>query len=140
MGDRGGRSDERTVVFRLLEYVLGESLDRTGAYRTLRGGQREDNFRNGVRWTPPVAELGDWRLDKGLADAYKRELEANPELLRRFRGLVDRFDEVDFHDDWHQRQNLVRDLRLALARSCVDALEPDLVILDEFQRFRELPR
>jgi hypothetical protein len=55
MGDRGGRSDERTVVFRLLEYVLGESLDRPGAYRALRGSQREDRFRNGVHWTPPVA-------------------------------------------------------------------------------------
>ncbi len=138
MGDRGGRSDERTVVFRLLEYVLGESLDRPGAYRALRGGQREDRFRNGVHWTPAVAETGAHRLDKGLADAYRRELEAKPELLQRFRRLVERFDPDDFADDWNERQNVVRDLRLTLARSCVEALEPDLVILDEFQRFREL--
>ncbi len=138
MGDRGGRSDERTVVFRLLEYVFGESLDRPGAYRALRGGQREDRFRNGVHWTPAVAETGTHRLDKGLADAYKRELESTPELLRRFQRLVDRFDPDDFADDWNERQNVVRDLRLTLARSCVEALEPDLVILDEFQRFREL--
>ena len=138
MGDRGGRSDERTVVFRLLEYVLGESLDRPGAYRTLMGGQREDNFRNGVRWTPPVAETGTIRLDKGLADAYKRELQTQPELLQRFWRLVERFDGDDPGDDWNERQNVVRDLRLTLARSCVEALEPDLVILDEFQRFREL--
>ncbi|MCZ7681354.1 MAG: hypothetical protein M5U28_22210 [Sandaracinaceae bacterium] len=31
-------------------------------------------------------------------------------------------------------------LRMMLARTCVDALEPDLIILDEFQRFRELLR
>ncbi len=40
--------------------------------------------------------------------------------------------------DWNERQNVILELRHSLARSCVEALEPDLVILDEFQRFREL--
>lgn len=42
--------------------------------------------------------------------------------------------------DWERAQftPLVGALRSALARAGVDALEPDLVILDEFQRFRHL--
>src|SRR5690606_28012701 len=38
------------------------------------------------------------------------------------------------------RKEIIGDLRLLLARTCVDALEPDLIILDEFQRFRDLLR
>src|SRR5262249_18591317 len=33
---------------------------------------------------------------------------------------------------------LIGELRRLLARSCVEALEPDLIILDEFQRFRDV--
>ena len=33
---------------------------------------------------------------------------------------------------------MVGELRQLLARSCVTALEADLIILDEFQRFRDL--
>ena len=36
------------------------------------------------------------------------------------------------------RRRFVAKLRKLLAHSCLDALEPDLVVLDEFQRFREL--
>ena len=36
------------------------------------------------------------------------------------------------------RSRFVSKLRRLLAHSCLDALEPDLVVLDEFQRFREL--
>jgi len=32
----------------------------------------------------------------------------------------------------------VGDLRALLARACISALEPDLIILDEFQRFKHL--
>ena len=36
------------------------------------------------------------------------------------------------------RSAFVSKLRRILARACLNALEPDLVILDEFQRFRDL--
>lgn len=38
------------------------------------------------------------------------------------------------------RNALVGELRKALSHACVSALKPDLIILDEFQRFRELLR
>jgi hypothetical protein len=37
-----------------------------------------------------------------------------------------------------RRNKLISQLRRRLAKACVDALEPDLVILDEFQRFKDL--
>jgi len=39
---------------------------------------------------------------------------------------------------WERIASLVGRLRQALAKASVNALEPDLVILDEFQKFREL--
>jgi hypothetical protein len=138
MGSRAGKSEERAVVFRLLEHILAVPLDRTGAYRTLQGGQSLGRFRDAVGGMPRVGAKGADRLDPGLAEAYRRELEKRPELLARFWTLVARLDDKDAHDSWHERQSVVQELRLALARSCVEALEPDLVILDEFQRFRDL--
>ena len=48
-----------------------------------------------------------------------------------------------YRDAWSREQITIRwqivdELRSTLARSCIDALEPDLVILDEFQRFKHL--
>jgi hypothetical protein len=39
---------------------------------------------------------------------------------------------------WNPAQELIGRLRHALAKAGVDTLEPDLIILDEFQRFRQL--
>lgn len=41
-------------------------------------------------------------------------------------------------DDRRERAQVIGELRAVLAMTCVDALEPDLVILDEFQRFKRL--
>ena len=47
------------------------------------------------------------------------------------------------HRSWpaearQQRDQVISELRRVLAGACVKALEPDLVILDEFQRFKKL--
>ena len=36
------------------------------------------------------------------------------------------------------RNSVVGRLRAKLSHACVDALQPDLIIMDEFQRFRDL--
>ncbi len=138
MASRGGAWQERAVIFRLLEYALDASLDRSGAYRALRSGMQYENFRGAVGWTPRVESGNAQGLDVALANAFKTELQTRPDLVARFWHLVHVCDEESDASHWHERENLVRELRQALARSCVDALEPDLVILDEFQRFREL--
>ena len=59
---------------------------------------------------------------EGLSDTFRRPLQSTPDAERR------------------ERDDVVSKLREILARSCVSALEPDLIILDEFQRFRRLLR
>src|SRR5262249_25275317 len=55
------------------------------------------------------------------------------ELVEEFRGLS-RLSQAQRH----RRLLLVGSLRRVLAEVSVDCLEPDLVILDEFQRFKHL--
>jgi hypothetical protein len=62
-------------------------------------------------------------------------------LRARFEALSDQFQRIRASIPVEQRQERARvvgGLRGVLARSCIAALEPDLVILDEFQRFKDL--
>jgi hypothetical protein len=137
MVSRTGVSEERAVIFRLLEYALDEDLTQSpGAFLTLRGNQVEKNFRSAVWSTHRVGGPDDANsLDSTLADAFKHELLENRHLLDRFWRYCDHHDEAN---TWWKRASLTLELRKALARSCISALKPDLVILDEFQRFRDL--
>jgi hypothetical protein len=133
MASRGGRSTERAVLFHLLRRALGSGpVDHDGAYRLLTGSKGLDRFRGEVRW------VGQQPLDNGLAHAFEREIAQRPELIRRFVDLSGAMRDPASQVDWNQRWECIRELRQTLARGCVEALEPDLVILDEFQRFREL--
>jgi hypothetical protein len=68
--------------------------------------------------------------------------------VRKDRGLFGELEKLPLEfrrnrPDWpkhlsSRRNALIGDLRRHLAKACVEALEPDLVILDEFQRFKSL--
>lgn len=130
----GGRADERALLHRLLADDLGlTGTDRRAAMVLLQGR---------------VGELATFRR---IVDAVPERLD--PGIVARFRGIIAksgiRKDVRRWVDEIGRRQRLrpdergaagrlVGELRGALARAGVDALEPDLVILDEFQRFRHL--
>ncbi len=135
MSSRGGTSQERAVLFHLLKKALGaEALEHDGAYRLLRGNKNDAGFRGEVAW------IGQQTLDKGLTKAFIAELRGRPEVRKRFVQISRRLRDPESNVDWNTYWNVIRDLRQTLARSCVEALEPDFVILDEFQRFKELLR
>ena len=64
----------------------------------------------------------------------ERRLTLRERFVRALRPAAD----APRTSDWHERAELVGELRTLLAKSCVRALEADLIILDEFQRFRDL--
>ncbi len=149
MGQRSGRQDERALLYWLLRHAWGSRrLRHPGVFRLLRGGAREDRFAAYVQnFSPRVVGRGASRIDSEVADRFKRNLEARAEIDRaegrqplrdRFESVADRLRRRDRGEVWGERQALVGELRSILARSCIDALEPDLIILDEFQRFRHL--
>ncbi|MEX2374665.1 MAG: hypothetical protein WD942_03655, partial [Dehalococcoidia bacterium] len=88
-------------------------------------------------------------VDQELLDRFEQELAraegGHARLQERYEALRDVFKRVRTEKSAlispevrRQRAAFVGELRERLAHACVAALRPDLVILDEFQRFRQL--
>ena len=136
LGHQMGRKEERAVLYVLLRDHLG--LQGARATATLR------IFQGGVStWQ----KFRDWNV--GAIDADNLEPEIHETFLKEFDQSQERVSLVSLIDeiagrralsDSQQRtaRTIVGELRRMLSRSALRALEPDLVILDEFQRFRDL--
>ncbi len=125
-----GLCDERVVLFHLLK-------------GTQQSGKWLSNLLQGQvgskRWDPLAKQVME--LDKDLADSFLAELKKAPKLQARLDAMAEpfaRIDSVAAGELSGEAYRLVGDLRNLLARVCIDALQPDLIILDEFQRFKDL--
>lgn len=129
-----GRREERVLLYWMLRQAWGFGGGRA-AQNVLQGHVSADRFRS------EVAEFDAATIDSGTQEAFERELARHPHLRRAFDELCSAFSTSSrriAEDDVRARTRLVGELRSRLAASCVEALEPDLVILDEFQRFSQL--
>lgn len=91
-------------------------------------------------------------IDTFLANKFLENLEAkiaqenqnNKENIHvRFEKTAEKFNYLHqgkkvSTDVSRERNRIVGELRLLLAKSCISSLEPDFIILDEFQRFKNL--
>ena len=80
-------------------------------------------------------------LDKRIIKRFRRDIQADRELfeeLERMCELFRRRRDAYPANIAQPRNSLVARLRAKLSHVCVDALQPDLIIMDEFQRFRDL--
>lgn len=137
-----GTAAERALLHQILTRAWG--LRGTGALNLLQGNSGTERFRE------RASELRDAELDDSLIDAFERSLDATiekekaqgtPDIKMRFATLCSAFAYNRTHippDEHRKRIEMVGELRGILAASCIEALEPDLIILDEFQRFRDL--
>ena len=138
-----GTAEERALLYWLLREAW--DLRGTGALNVLRGYSGKDNFRRLVRWFKKSRSI-----EKSLASEFLRALDqhagsdgqAGADSLRsRFEDLCQRFRRARKHippRDAQDRAHVVGEMRALLAATCIEALEPDLIILDEFQRFKHL--
>ena len=133
LGHSAGQGRERAVLFRLLDPLMGR---RTPLMNLLQGRiTRRDNW----RWR---LENAPRPIDAAIRQRFEKAFDKQPDLRTRLGELLDTW----FHryrEHWpaeagRQRDRLIAELRRVLAGACVGALEPDLVILDEFQRFKSL--
>jgi hypothetical protein len=144
-----GMAKERAVLYRLLSEIWGASAFRTvGARRVFQGGVASDeNFRH---WY--LHDIADQPLDQGLLRKFAKALDQNDRAERKLgrAGFRDQFEDLRERfrrqrkqwpwEDLNDRRLFIGALRDQLAQVCMSALEPDLVILDEFQRFKHLLR
>ncbi len=137
-GWRSGKAEERGMLYLLLEREPVLRLDdprrALAAYRILQGAvstpERFRGYVDNLRWE--MKGDIDEKVASSFVDAARRD-----GLVAGFGELLDSVvanEPTEWDDVWR----LIGNLRSTLARESVDVLEPDLVILDEFQRFRHL--
>lgn len=139
----GGRVEERV----LLHWLLDRAWD-IGSSKAARLVMC--NFAGINRFERDLENFNPDAVNKDLAAAFIRRLQESCEKDRRENrsDLRARFEDLRlaFHrsnavvcdEDFRNRSVWLGDLRRLLAEVCLSALEPDLIILDEFQRFRAL--
>lgn len=143
LGNTLGTVGERVLLYWLLRahWALG---DQKAPLNVLQGNAYKDNFRRAAK------DFDRSILDESLAAEFEQTLQrrikaqrerGSPDIRTRFEELCERFRrsrERLPHRDREDRAGVVGELRGLLATSCLNALEPDLIILDEFQRFKHL--
>ena len=145
LGDQFGHRDERLVLYRMLRMAWGaDLLDTPGAARILRGDAGFERFNEDVDWY----RHHPGGLDSGMETAFAQNLQhiEADELANAVQPLRVAFEVLAASltsdgDDSKNRANrarLVGRLRVILARTCIDAMRPSLIILDEFQRYRSM--
>ncbi|MBI3969916.1 MAG: DEAD/DEAH box helicase [Chloroflexi bacterium] len=140
----GGRVEERALLYWLLKRSWGLS-NAMAPLNVLQGGAHHETFRSWVTWYDQHREI-DEEISRAFAHALERRIahqrqEGEVDLRMRFDDLCRRFPRGNTRasrDDERARYQLIGELRGLLATTCLAALEPDLIILDEFQRFKHL--
>jgi hypothetical protein len=133
-----GTATERRLLYVLLQKAW--DLRGTGPLNVLQGNVEDtENFR--ARARELREEFNSQPEAAEFVASFKAALDGVPGLRKKFESLCDEFQRMRKHipeEERRERNELVGQLRSVLARVCVGSLEPDLVILDEFQRFKEL--
>jgi hypothetical protein len=131
-----GVGRERALLYHMLKQ--GEFFgNEAGPKNLFQCGMGKENWRDMLRWFQKD------EIDWTLAEAFCTEIKKREDLSANLAELVKCFShyrrqENIRKDERHSRDLLIGELRRLLAESCVEALEPDIVILDEFQRFKYL--
>jgi hypothetical protein len=137
-----GTKRERALLMHMLLPHWG--LDFTGACRVFCGYASLQRFRSTVH-NFASEESVDVELSKRFLEAIDSHCRADQ--ANRQKTIRQRLNEVItvFNNNTRvsketleERAQLIGELRQILAKSCIRALQPDLIILDEFQRFKDL--
>lgn len=129
---RGGTREERALLYRLLE--KGGGLAATPLRNLLQATVSPD------RWERCIEECRHGDIDSDLAQRFQTRLAGSPLRARLEEACAAFTRRKDAYAREHSelRYEVIGALRQELASTCIDALEPDLIILDEFQRFKDL--
>ncbi len=127
-----GVAEERVILFRMLKQAWGDL-----------GPDARRVFQGGLASVARFREYESWfqcrQIDDSIVTQFEKQVGAlGSDLHTEFVSVRDHLAAGTDPDAWRIRSRFVSKLRRLLANSCLDALEPDLVVLDEFQRFREL--
>ena len=131
-----GVVEERILLYYMLREVVEMPMD--GAMQVFSGNADKVRFRDNY-----LPAFDPRTIDATLKAAFLRELETeeNKTLLTDLAELCQLFQRSRWQVRKANRDRhkvLISQLRGLLARTCMGALQPNLIIMDEFQRFKQL--
>lgn len=129
-----GLSTERELLYWLLAEAW--TLNSAKATCVLRGDAGVDGFRDRVR-----SFNQRHQIHPGMAESFAGAVSRRPDLRERYDELAERMPRAGAavpEEVGREAKRFIGELRKVLAQSCLRWLEPDLIILDEFQRFKHL--
>lgn len=127
----GGMKQERALILRLIWDLLD---DRRGVSKMLQGYAGKDGWKSTRGWVDAQP------IEPQIAQRFQKAISRRPDLLAELEACAQCYKGLRHNDrDLNRRrETIVGELRTILARESAEALEPDLIVLDEFQRFTEL--
>lgn len=132
--DSAGMSLERELLYWLLEEPW--SLGFKTATRVLHAYAGIEGFRKRVTRFPQL-----YTMHVQIREQFCEAVLARTDLHRRWDEICDAMPRAGYEVPFElgrERNQLIGELRRLLAETCLHWLEPDLIILDEFQRFKHL--
>lgn len=141
-----GVVDERILLYWLLREIWGFSETEVAPMNVFQGGVRNyRNFRYCLKEFPKIHHI-DQSVSKQFGCVLRDHIQkaranGDLDLQTQFKQLCEAFPRANSkirQDTKRERARFVGELRGLLAQTCVKLLEPDLIILDEFQRFKHI--
>lgn len=129
-----GVANERAVLYLMLPDDWKDT--GTGAMNLMQGGVLDHRA-----WRQRVKERQADPIEHSILEGFRAEVNSQPGLKDKFLELAGEFRYATNNRSQalrDRRNSLIGELRHLLAHCCLKALEPDLIIMDEFQRFTEL--
>jgi hypothetical protein len=137
--------EERVLIYWMLRWSW--DLNELGLARLMQGGVEDHDS-----WIKRLEGFrSEYSFDQTLTQNFCRALNSCPsDSGQPIPSIKCRFEQICAEyrrcqdpkmvpaEIARERNRLVGEVRAILARTCISALEPDVVILDEFQRFKDL--
>ena len=132
MGHSGGQRRERELLF----HLLAPHVERRTPLMNLLQGRvtNKEGWRWGLETELPI----ECRIRQDFNEEFEKRNDLQIELHELLDTWFHRYRRHWPDEARWGRNQLIGELRKLLAAVCIRALEPDLVILDEFQRFKPL--
>jgi hypothetical protein len=134
MKSSGGIGRERALLYHMMKDQM-TSNQLNGLLNIMHLSMGRDKFKG------LTDEFRYSKLNHRLTTRFVSRFTENVDMRSRLNDLCIEFHRARKTYPWEMQQprlTMIKDLRQMMAHVCVDALEPDLVIMDEFQRFKDL--
>jgi len=130
-----GWAPERVLLYWMLKDAWNYNATAAPPKNVLQSYAGKDSFRK------QIDKFDTTQINPVIQADFNKRLRERPDVREEFEqlcGLFSRADSKITREENLGRERWIGKLRQILAQSCLHSLEPDLIILDEFQRFKDL--